>query len=319
MIYILCPLLCCNRYFITVASTIKLEYGCPHRSSESLPVSNPIIRFEDLDADQCENLFAKMHELTKEINSKFKKLLNKVYESLRARHVDHSSIVLTLTKDDVMIFDRNDKLDKATNMFDVFKAIIPHCSYFNYDLLELLVDVHGSSEDKAHFDEYLQAFTSYCKAMPCAEEVCGNGDSATKQTKLKFKTNFDRQHLKPNTLRGVKCNIANHLKISPSALYLKSIEEGCLSLVFLIPSFLFGRIFPLSDEQKVALYNEVKVISIHCEELFVVCIHLAIASHAMHSNVQIYAMVQGCMSTYLTVFQICDNIQAVREVAKLCA
>ena len=254
-----------------------------------MPVSNPIIRFEDLNEDQCENLFAKMHELTKEINSKFKKLRNKVYESLKTRHVDHSNVVLTLTKDDVMIFDRNDKLDKAANMFDVFKAILPRCSYFNYDLLKLLVEVHGSSEDKAHFDKYLQAFTDYCEAMPCAEEVCGNGDSTTNQTKLKFKTNFDRQRLKPDDLRGIKCNIASHLKIPPSALYLKNIEEGCLSLVFLIPSFLFGHIFPLSDEQKAALYNEVKVITIHCEDsepnLFVVGTHLAIASHAMHRNV----------------------------------
>ena len=268
------------RYFITVASTVKLEYGCPHKSSDSLPVSNPIIRFEDLGADQCENLLAQMHELTKEINSKFKKLLNKVYESLRARHIDHSSVVLTLIKDDVMIFDRNDKLDEAKDMFDVFKAILPHCSYFNYDLLKLLVDVHGSSEDKAHFDKYLQAFTNYCQAMPCAEEVCGNGDSATKQTKLKFKTNFDRQHLKPDALRGIKCNIANHLKIPPSALYLKSIEEGCLSLVFLIPSFLFGRIFPLSDEQKIALYNEVKVIAIHCEELNLIVVRIHFNSYS---------------------------------------
>ena len=200
-------------YFITVASVAKLEYGCPHKSSDSLPVSNPIIHFEDLGADQRENLFAKMHELTKEINSKFKKLLSKVYESLRARHVDHSSVILTLTEDDVMIFDRSDKLDEAKDMFDVFKAIRPHCSYFNYDVLKLLVDVHGSSEDKAYFDEYLQAFTSYCQAMPCAEEVCGNGGSATKQTKLKFKTNFNRQHLKPDALSGIKYNIANHLKI----------------------------------------------------------------------------------------------------------
>ena len=96
-------LLCCNRYFITVASVARLEYGCPHKSSDSLPVSNPIIHFEDLDADLCENLFAKMQELTKEINSKFKKLLIKVYESLRARHIDHSSVILTLTEDDIIV------------------------------------------------------------------------------------------------------------------------------------------------------------------------------------------------------------------------
>ena len=95
-----------------------------------------------------------MDELTKNITTKFKKLMNQVYESLRKR-VEHSSIILTLTEDDIMIFDQDDKLDEAKDMFEVFKAIRPHCSYFNYDLLKLLVDVHGSSEDKAHFEDYL--------------------------------------------------------------------------------------------------------------------------------------------------------------------
>ena len=241
-----------------------------------MPVSNPIIRLEDLSKDQREDLLDQMHSLTKKINSKFKILQNKVYESLKTHSIDHNGIVLTLTKDDVMIFDHNDKLDKAQNISDVFKAIHPHCSYFNYDLLKLLVDVHGSLEDKASFDEYLQDFTTYCQAMPCAEEVCGNGDSGSNQIKLKFKINFDRQRLKPDALRGVKSNIAHHLKIPLSALYLCSVKEGCVLLEFLIPSFLFGYIFPLSDEQKMALYNEVKVIAIHCEEqtLFVVCIIL---------------------------------------------
>ena len=270
-----------NLFIITVASIVKPEYTCPHKSSDALPISNPIIPFEELSKDQCEDLLAHMHKLTKDINSKFKKLLIKVYESLKARSVDHLSIVLTLTEDDVMIFDQNDKLDEAKDMFDVFKAIHPHCSYFNYDLLKRLVDVHGSPEDKTHFEKYLQSFTNYCQAMPCAEEVCGNGDSGSNQIKLKFKINFDRERLKPNVLRGVKCNIANHLKIPPSALYLKSIGEGCVLLEFLLPSFLFGHIFPLSDKQKTALYNEVKVITIHCEEpnLSVVCIIILIIGY----------------------------------------
>ena len=238
-----------------------------------MPISNPIIHFEDLNEDDREDLFAQMNELTKKVNSKFKKLLNRVYESLRKR-VELGSVILTLTEDDVMIFDQDDKLDEARDMFDVFKAIRPHCSYFNYDLLKLLVDVHGSSEDKAHFEEYLQSFTSYCEAVPCAEEICGNGDSQSKRIKLLFKVNFDRQRLKTDALRCVKCNIANHLKIKPSSLYLRNIKEGCVSLEFLIPSFLFGRIFPLSDEQKAALYNEEKVIAIQCEDpnLLVVCV-----------------------------------------------
>lgn len=248
-----------------LAAIGKLEYDCPHETSDSLPVSNPIIRFEELDEDDREDLSAKMRELTKKINSKFKKLLDQICGSLTER-VEHGRVILTLTEDDVMVFDRDEKLDEAKNMLDVFNAIRPHCSYFNYDLLKLLVDVHGSPKDKENFEEYLRSFTAYCEAMPCAEEICGNGESESKRIKLKFKIIFDRQRLKTDILRGVKSNIANHLKIKPSSLYLCRVEEGCVLLEFLIPSFLFERIFPLSDEQKAALYHEVKVTSIQCEE-----------------------------------------------------
>ena len=279
--------LCHHHYFITVAGIVKIEL--PHKSSASLPVSNPIIHFEDLDKHDRGVLFDQMQDLTKEILLKFKKLQSKVYESLKTR-CDHTSIILTLTKDDVMIFDSDDELIKARNMFEVFIAISPHCSYFNYDLLKLLVGVHGSAKDKADFEEYLQDFTSYCQAIPCAEEVCGNGGSGSKRTKLKFKTTFNRQRLKPDVLRNIKLNIAKHLRITSSALYLSSIKEGCLSMEFLIPSFLFERIFPLSDKQKTALYNEAKVTSIYCEEpnLFVVCVlqtPIIIVLIAIYSNI----------------------------------
>lgn len=199
--------------------------------------------------------------------------MNQVYESLRKR-VEHSSIILTLTEDDIMIFDQDDKLDEAKDMFEVFKAIRPHCSYFNYDLLKLLVDVHGSSEDKAHFEDYLRAFTAYSEAMPCAETICGNEDTQSRRIKLVFKLNFDRQSLKTDALKCIQGNLAHHLKIKPSSLYLRSVKDGCILLEFLISSFLFEHVFPLSSKQKAELYYEAKVLSIQCEEpnLFVVSV-----------------------------------------------
>lgn len=241
-----------------------------------MPILKPIVRFEDLSKNEYEDLFDQMHKLTKDINLKFKALLSKMYKSFKALSIDHEDIILTLTEDNVMILERHDELNEAKDMFDVFKVIHNYSSYFNYDLPELLVNIYGSSEDKASLEEYLQVFTSYCQKMPCAEEICGNEDS--KSLQVIFKLNFDRQGLKPNVLRCIRSNIANCLKIPIYSLYLKSVKEGCVQLEFLIPPFLFGHIFPLSDKQKTTLHKEVKVSAIHCEEqnLFVVCIIITV-------------------------------------------
>ena len=207
-----------------------------------------------------------MSDLTKKINVQFKKLLDQVYESLIERQVDHHRVILTLTHDDLMIFDQDKKLEEAKNMFDVFKAIRPHSSYFNYELLELIIKLHGSPKDKEEFEEYIQSFSRYCEAMPCAETICGNEDThSSKRTKLKFKINFDRHQLKPDALRCIKHNIAHHLKVKPGSLYLHKIKEGCTELEFLVPKIFFKRVFPLNDEQKYSLYTKVKVITVKSE------------------------------------------------------
>ena len=207
-----------------------------------------------------------MSDLTVNVNKDFKKLRNQVFESFKQR-VDHNSVILTLTQDDVMIFDHDDDIHKAKDMFEVFvKAVHPHCSYFNYELLQLLVEVHGSPEDKVRMEEYLQSFARYCQKMPCAEEICGNGDTDIRRVKLKFKIDFDRQRLKPEILRRIKYNIAHHLKIQPCSLYLRSVKEGCVLLEFLLPLFLMKRVFPLSNAQKAALYSEEKIIDIQCDD-----------------------------------------------------
>ena len=243
--------------------SFKLELDCPHRQS-SLPIPNPVVRFEDLSEDDRTDLFAQMHGLTKEIYIKFETLLNQVYKSLKERD-KYAEVLLTLTGDDVMIFNDNDKLNKAKDMFEVFKAIRPHLSYFNHNLLKLLVKVHGTPEDKECFDEYLESFASYCQAMPCAEEICGSDDSRPNRVKIKFKLNFDRQRLKADHVQDIVHNIACILKIKPSSLYLHRIHEGCVSLALLIPAFLLDHIFPLTDDQKASLYSEVNVITIHSD------------------------------------------------------
>ena len=246
-------------------NSFVLELDCPHKQS-SLPIPNPVVRFEDLSKGDCKDLFAQLNELTKKIHMEYSKLFDQVYVSLRERF-EYNHVVLTLTRDHGQLFQGNKKLLRAKNMLDVFMVIQPHCSYFNYNLLESLVSIHGTPQDKKCLDGYLKSFASYCQAMPCAEEICGSDGSGTDRIKLKFKLEFDRQQLKPNYIKdNIISNIARILKIKSSSLYLHRIREGCVCLELLIPSFLFDGLFPLSSDQMAALYREVNVTSIQCDQ-----------------------------------------------------
>ena len=220
-----------------------------------------MVSFASLDEDDLEDLQAQMSELTKEINLQFDKFFDAIFTSFRdSKQIDRDKVVVILTNKEA-VFEK-DELEGAKSMYDVFRMIKYHCSYFNYDVLTTMIQVHGSDRDKTYLEEYNKAFTEYCKAMPCAEGVYGNESSKSRRTKLKFKLDYELEQLKPNDVRSIKNNIARCLGIRPSSLYLCRVKEGCVLLEFLVPDFIVEKVFPLSDSQILGLYSEVKVLSV---------------------------------------------------------
>ena len=262
-------------------SIFKPDLGDIPQCATSFKIPNPIVRISDLDEDDQEDLYAQIDELTRKIELKFGKLFDRIFTSFRdSREVDCDGLVMTLINKEKLF--KEGELAEATSMSDVFKAIRPYCSYFNYDVLETLVQINGSPKEKRYLKKYIQAFSAYCKAVPCVEKVCGSDHEETrsKWTKLKFKLDFDREQLKPDAVRSIKYKIAQHLEVRPSALYLCRVEEGCISLEYLVPTFILEDLLPLTSAQKIALHQdiEVKALAIECEELNVVSIIIIITT-----------------------------------------
>lgn len=139
------------------------EFSCdlgdiPHHKS-TLKAPNPIVAFSDLDIDDLEDLKDQMNALTREINAKFRTFRSRVFTSFRDENVDRDQVVLTLTDLDF----EKDELDSTQTLFDVFMLINDHSSYFNYEVLEMVVKANGSGKDKTYLEDYKRAFSEYCK------------------------------------------------------------------------------------------------------------------------------------------------------------
>lgn len=233
--------------------------GIPHKKS-SHGISNPIVCFKDLDEDSLENLQAIMKSLTKKIKVDYATFYDRIYTSFRnSQKIDHQRLSLALRNSEC------EPLFSEVNIqtvYDVFDLLAPHSSYFNYEILETLVQVCGSEKDKISLEEYNEQFSEYCRTMPCAEEVCGSEEAGPKRTKLVFKLDYEREKLKPDAVKSIKNNIASCLGIRLSVLYLSKIKDGCILLEFLVPTRIIDQLFPLSDVQIIALYTEVRVLRI---------------------------------------------------------
>ena len=299
--------------------------GIPHKRS-SLPVPNPIIVDPTtLSSDEQEDLEAQISDLNKKIHRKFLKLDAELFKSLR-RRITAADLVQTLMKHCMVhptgsqhnvsvLQEFTDALKAAKSIEEVFYIINPYYSYFNYELLQTIVEVHGSPKDKEMMQQYLDDFSEYCKKVPCVE-FYGESPSSNlpKQTKLKFKLKYEMDLLKLEHIREIRRQIAKILKVRSSVLFLHSISDGCTEITFLIPKFLMEKLVNISDEERSTLHKEIKMISMECDAAHITvrctcCVHgvasymhLLIVSILSNFIVQEYNSVGKCKN-YRTSFQ----------------
>ena len=236
----------------------KCDLGTIPLCKSSLKVSNPVVSISTLEEDDRENLQAQVYLLTKKIRDEFEKFFVAIFSSFREK-IDREKLVLTLIKEETFI--QKDKVNETKSIYDVFVIIKDNCSYFNFELLETLITVLGSDQDKSCLEKYNQAFGEYCKAMPCAEGIYGS-ESISDRMKVTVKVDFNVEELRPDNLISIKSIIAHHVGITPGALHLCCVKEGSTLLEFLVPNVIIKEIFPLSNSQILALYSEVKLLSI---------------------------------------------------------
>ena len=232
------------------------DLGCPN----PLPAETtfPLLEhMNGLNKVQKDDLRARLKEETKQIMMQFYNLLSKFFNALKERKVSIDDIKTHLMvldafddDDDRPVFhEQRDKLDHATTINEVFQVIKVFCSFFNYDLVEHLIDIIGTDEDQARLEEYKIKFTEYARRRiyECPPKTAM---STTGQCDMymKLESRFSSK-LSLNDLREFRFNVSKILKVSPYIVRLCCIEKGCIRLTFQIPHFVKQRSFPLTLEQ----------------------------------------------------------------------
>ena len=128
-----------------------------------------------------------------------------------------------------------------------------YCSFFNFRMIEHIVDKLGSRQDKKNLSKYQEEFNKYAErhVFECPSEV-GKLSSDHANIFVKLDDTYENctlqnLHLFVNRLWNIfNVSIATGLKLS-------HIEPGCLKLTFQLPFSVLQDIFPLSSEQEAAL------------------------------------------------------------------
>ena len=174
--------------------------------------------------------------------------------------------------DQSLLNEHREEIKMAESVSDIFIILSAYWNYLNYEILEYIVELYGTSDDTKRLKSYDEELQIFCErrifelSLPESGNSSGNstGNSLNMRQK-KFFVKLDiRDNLKCKDVFRIRGRIAQILKVNVSALLIERIDPGCVQLTFLIPRFVADVIFPLSDEQTSALSKDASVIKLEC-------------------------------------------------------
>ena len=204
--------------------------GCPlvkAKKNPSYSLSEP--RFPFLDTkhltDQEEFiLYDKLSTDYDSIVSDFRKLCLSLSKSTAFKE-EIDSIKLFLSASAIFSKEEKTQLMNSKKITDILMILLlERASFFNYQIIESLVNEYGSSDDKQELQKYLNEFNSYCKhdvfEVPHAVFHPGQNDDIKHSTfALKY---FEEGPIMLKQLTSICSRIAKTLHINPWALSLVS-------------------------------------------------------------------------------------------------
>ena len=244
----------------------SLETGSLTPTSTSS--SFPYLKVTGLTPEQQEGLRIRLCVESEDIVRKFGHLHSRVYESLCKQNVPVGKLVthlLSLGAFDPVYKDSQkpvlqtffQELRSAGSIEDVLYIIREYISFFNYHVIEHIVNELGTDQDKVELRNYKEEFDEYSKrrVYECPPVYGSNSNADHADLVIKLDSVYEEFTVKE--LKNFQYRLGRVFRISSqSVLRLCRVEEGCLQLIFQLPSFVQLKIFPLSTEQESVLAAE---------------------------------------------------------------
>ena len=213
-----------------------------------------------------------------DIERKFAKLAAYIFQSLVTRNISKDSLVACLmgfsclakTTDDknqLMFRKQRRKFeDPSATVATVWKVIGNYFSFFDYDILELIVDNLGTDQDRQNLASYKDEFKAYAKqrlVIDLTSEDSPSTDSENPSNPVLVILDSSYDVCETEELKRLQINLSKLLNLKEGVLQLRKVRKNCVQLVFELPEFIIGTIFPLSPDQESAL-PKLGVVQLDC-------------------------------------------------------
>ena len=252
-----------------------LDRGCPTPISSAS--SFPYLNVSGLTHEEQQELRGRLRFESQQIMIKFQKLVSATIKSFQERCVPLDNLVShvmslgafdpVFKESQVPVFHhRFEELKAADTIAKVFMVLKDYFSFFNYHILEHIIEELGTEGDKSRLQTYKEDFNQYAKRriFEFPPEFGPVSDAGHADVFVKLVSQYEIFTIAEIELFRHKLSEIVHIS-SQSVLRLCRVDKGCFELTFQVPSFVQQKIFPLSREQEMALEEE-GVIQLKCGE-----------------------------------------------------
>ena len=240
------------------------DVGCPNPDKDAVvPV---LSEAAPTSLHHCHLEAQRQHE-TKQTMAAFASLVNETCKSIETKvTVEMFALWLKQIKAFVscskptpgLLAQQIDEISQGGSIERMFLILSDYWSWYNYYLLEEIINTFGDEDDQRRLDDYKEQFSTFAhnRIVEFSQHPMTFGDAVgdgNARVPLLFKVDRDWDDVHINQLAEIHGNLADILEVHPHTLYLASIRKGCILMKFLVPSSVAQAVFPLSASQKQAL------------------------------------------------------------------
>ena len=243
--------------FASEGSSTYSQGTFPHLETDMSPLERAILEARLItDSQKIQKLFG---DLVNAIKSSLEK--HSCPKKIIAFLSEYNFFALTKSATKKMLLECLPELAAAETVIDIFTVIRPFYSFFHYDLITTIIEkcCAGNDDLKEQLKNYESELKEFCKrnAKECPAGTFGTeGEPEENEIHLVVKMKGDFKMFTLETENVFRLKLCIFFGVKPSALRFTDASEGCIRLVFSLPSFLEEAIFPLSDQQKESLHGE---------------------------------------------------------------
>ena len=243
----------------------------PRTSTPTAVVARPRFTFhclnlKDMSDERRRELYQELYADSEDMMYKFQGLFESTTDSLERRNISAKELTRHLkclgqlkpTFDDSGEPDFRHQLPelrKSESVDDAMSVVNKYCSFFNYRMVELIIQNLGTEQDKERLAKYKEDFAKYGErhVFECPSEVGEIYEEGQANMFVTLDDSFDKCNV--NHLSAFVRNLQKVLNISGVSLRLCRIGPGSLKLIFQLSLVIQQAIFPLSSDQEAELVH----------------------------------------------------------------